>query len=267
MKLAPGVWKIPVPPAGAALRPAVLLAPLLGYDDAGYRLGNGGGYYDRTLAALDSLPLTIGVGYAQGRLASIRPQPHDVPLDAIVTEHGLHWPPLVPMTAGEDALEREFSSPVCYAGEAAPEYFGHWSRAETLAWLNGLLETERGGVRLLGAWAAASGSGSGDPPAAALLENAQRETARVCALLGRLLHHLGGVPSRDSGACGERTRALAEPEARLIFLRRAQRAVARRLREALPRLADEAVRSELQRLQARHEEHAARLAAIPRTRP
>jgi 5,10-methenyltetrahydrofolate synthetase len=65
-----------------------LIVPLLGFDAAGYRLGYGGGYYDRTLATLTPRPLTVGVGYELGRLETIHPQAHDIPLDAIVTEAG-----------------------------------------------------------------------------------------------------------------------------------------------------------------------------------
>jgi len=83
-----GNWNIPVPATRKPVQPTVLLIPLLGFDDAGYRLGYGGGYYDRTLAALRLKPVTIGVGYECGRLPTIHPQPHDVPLDAIVTETG-----------------------------------------------------------------------------------------------------------------------------------------------------------------------------------
>ncbi len=87
-RLRPGVWDIPVPARRKVARPDVLLVPLLGFDEAGYRLGNGGGYYDRTLAAPIRRPFTIGVGYELGRLKSIRPQPHDIPMDVIVTEMG-----------------------------------------------------------------------------------------------------------------------------------------------------------------------------------
>ena len=90
-----------VPSSGEWLTPTVLLIPLVGFDAAGYRLGYGGGFYDRTLAMLQSMqrtvstatttttpaatPITIGIGYAAGRLASIHPQPHDLKLDALIT--------------------------------------------------------------------------------------------------------------------------------------------------------------------------------------
>jgi len=85
-RLVPGALKIPVPAACDALEPAVILSPLVGYDRQRHRLGNGGGYYDRTLAALAGRPLTIGVGYERCALRSIYPQSFDVPMDYIVTE-------------------------------------------------------------------------------------------------------------------------------------------------------------------------------------
>jgi 5-formyltetrahydrofolate cyclo-ligase len=84
-RLKRGVWNIPFPADGAAVVPMVVIAPLVGFDPAGYRLGYGGGFFDRTLAALDPKPLAIGVGHPVGALATIYPQPHDVPMDWIVT--------------------------------------------------------------------------------------------------------------------------------------------------------------------------------------
>ena len=79
-----------VPDEGEWLTPTALLIPLVGYDAAGYRLGYGGGYYDRTLATLSPPPYKIGVAYADCGLPSIEPQPHDIRMDVLITEHGLH---------------------------------------------------------------------------------------------------------------------------------------------------------------------------------
>jgi 5-formyltetrahydrofolate cyclo-ligase len=82
-------YGIPHPASGGLVIPDIMLIPLVGFDAQGYRLGYGGGYFDRTLAALDPLPRTIGVGFELGRLATIDPQPHDIPFDTIVTEAGI----------------------------------------------------------------------------------------------------------------------------------------------------------------------------------
>jgi 5-formyltetrahydrofolate cyclo-ligase len=73
---------VPVP--DERVDPDTLLVPLVGFDGAGYRLGYGGGYYDRTLAARLPRPSTIGIGYAICRLESIVPQSFDLKLDRIV---------------------------------------------------------------------------------------------------------------------------------------------------------------------------------------
>lgn len=85
-----GDWNIPVPPPEAELlTPDITLAPCLGWSDGCYRLGWGGGYFDRTLAVLDPPPVAIGIALGAARLPTIYPQPHDIPLDLIVTEGGL----------------------------------------------------------------------------------------------------------------------------------------------------------------------------------
>ncbi len=71
--------------------PHLLLVPLLAFDNAGHRLGYGGGFYDRTLQAFrsGSSICAIGVAYAGQQTASLPQEPHDMALDGILTEQGL----------------------------------------------------------------------------------------------------------------------------------------------------------------------------------
>lgn len=84
------VYDIPVPDGTPVVTPDVLIIPVVGFDACGYRLGYGGGYYDRTIASFRHRPLLIGVGYELSRLETIHPQAHDIPLDYVVTEAGVH---------------------------------------------------------------------------------------------------------------------------------------------------------------------------------
>ncbi|WP_420408475.1 5-formyltetrahydrofolate cyclo-ligase [Hoeflea sp.] len=85
-----GDWNIPVPPsASSVVTPAIALAPLVGWTEDGYRLGYGGGYFDRTLAVLEPRPFVIGIGFDAAQLSTIYPQPHDIGLDMILTESGV----------------------------------------------------------------------------------------------------------------------------------------------------------------------------------
>jgi 5,10-methenyltetrahydrofolate synthetase len=86
--LSRGFWGIMVPAERSPVVPDAVIAPLIGHSDH-YRLGFGGGYFDRTLAALSPRPFAVGVGLAGGRLDGFVPQPHDIPMSAIVTEAGI----------------------------------------------------------------------------------------------------------------------------------------------------------------------------------
>ena len=90
--LARGVWNIPIPAEGALVVPDVAIAPVVGFDPKCYRLGYGGGFFDRTLAALTPRPRVFGVGYELQALASIHPLAHDIAMQAIITEAGVHRP-------------------------------------------------------------------------------------------------------------------------------------------------------------------------------
>lgn len=85
-----GIYDLPIPDGTEVLRPDALLIPPVGFDEQGYRLGYGGGYFDRTLAALSPRPLTIGAGFELCRMPTIHPQTYDIAMDFIVTEAGIY---------------------------------------------------------------------------------------------------------------------------------------------------------------------------------
>jgi 5-formyltetrahydrofolate cyclo-ligase len=122
IELADGPLGIPYPVGSREVVPDHVLLPMLGWDAEGYRLGYGGAFFDRTLAALAKRPRVIGVAYEQAYLQTIKPQPHDIPVDFVVTERGVYRRE----PQGLKFLDnpQAFSSPPCYAGEIAPGYFG-----------------------------------------------------------------------------------------------------------------------------------------------
>lgn len=84
-----GFWNIPVPVVATPVIPQVLLAPVVGFDPAHFRLGYGGGYFDRTLELLRGRGFphhVIGVGYSMARLGTIYPLAHDIALDTVITD-------------------------------------------------------------------------------------------------------------------------------------------------------------------------------------
>jgi 5,10-methenyltetrahydrofolate synthetase len=90
VRMSNSIFNIPIPLNTAEIKPNALLIPLIGFDEHGYRLGYGGGYYDRTLADMRVQPLKIGVAFEMSRVPSIFPQPHDIAMDFIVTETGVY---------------------------------------------------------------------------------------------------------------------------------------------------------------------------------
>jgi 5,10-methenyltetrahydrofolate synthetase len=138
----PGVYDIPVPDGTDIVMPDVAIVPMNASDERGFRLGYGGGFFDRTLAACGRRMVAIGVTYEMLRVPTIHPQPHDIPMDFVVTEAAIYaagGEPLASLDAPASrqafarlldarGLPREawrtrgYSSPACYAAEF-PEYF------------------------------------------------------------------------------------------------------------------------------------------------
>jgi 5,10-methenyltetrahydrofolate synthetase len=89
MQMQLGAHRIHEPTSGELIRPDLLFVPCVGFDTDGYRLGYGGGYYDRTLAAFRAggkVPVTVGVAYEACRTETLQREAHDIPLDAVVTD-------------------------------------------------------------------------------------------------------------------------------------------------------------------------------------
>ena len=133
VEMALGKLDIPYPKASAELVPNTVLLPMNGFDREGYRLGYGGGFFDRTLEALkDRRPAVIGVAFELAAIETIRPQSWDIPVDYVVTERGVYRRNDGQRNDGKleflgvpgDAKGSSLSSPVCYADEVAPGYFG-----------------------------------------------------------------------------------------------------------------------------------------------
>jgi 5-formyltetrahydrofolate cyclo-ligase len=85
-------YGIPKPKDTEVIVPTLLFAPCVGYAAGGYRLGYGGGFYDRMLASLLPKPFTVGLGFGTGFVEDLEPEPHDMPLDAILNDYGVVWP-------------------------------------------------------------------------------------------------------------------------------------------------------------------------------
>jgi 5-formyltetrahydrofolate cyclo-ligase len=138
-----GVYDIPVPDGTPVVLPDIAIVPMNGFDERGYRLGYGGGFFDRTLAACERRVIAIGVAYETLRLATIYPQDYDIPMDFVVTETAIYAGGGEPLEAVDAAEAKKryartmlgkrlprsafpdsgLSSPVCYADQF-PDYFG-----------------------------------------------------------------------------------------------------------------------------------------------
>ena len=84
-------YGIPKPKDTEVIVPTLLFVPCVGYGPGGFRLGYGGGFYDRTLATLQPRPVTVGLGFTHGWLPDMEAEPHDIPLDAVLNDNGVVW--------------------------------------------------------------------------------------------------------------------------------------------------------------------------------
>jgi len=124
--LCKGPLGIPFPPDSPEVQPDSVLLPVVAFDAGGYRMGYGGGYFDRTLASIARMPRVIATAYEFLFIETIHPQPHDIPVDYVVTEHGVYARGSGRGLRFMDDTAHGYSSPPCYAAEIAPDYFGEF---------------------------------------------------------------------------------------------------------------------------------------------
>ena len=280
MKL--GVYDIPAPSETKVVVPDVAIVPMNGFDEQGYRLGYGGGYFDRTLAALERRVLAIGISFEALRLPTIRPQPHDIPMDFVVTEAAIYragGKRLTPLDTAKCAADARlflgtrslphqrqlssvtvrplqglggYSSPPCYAHEFSTHYsedLSMLSSEKLVELLNTLLEAERAGAKVLAAFL---DDYERDTAAWRQLAAVQRDEAKNCAILIDLIRRLNGTPSDATGAFQNKALAVKGRVTRLQFLNRGQQWVARKISEALPYMEQGFVRGPLFAMQESH---------------
>jgi 5-formyltetrahydrofolate cyclo-ligase len=84
-------YDIPKPKGTDVFEPQMLLLPCVGYGPAGARLGYGGGFYDRTVLALEPRPYTVGLCYSNGFCPMLRAASDELQVDALVTDDGVSW--------------------------------------------------------------------------------------------------------------------------------------------------------------------------------
>ncbi|MGE5522637.1 MAG: 5-formyltetrahydrofolate cyclo-ligase [Rhodospirillaceae bacterium] len=255
----PGVFGLPVPQGTPAVRPDALLIPPIGFGAQGYRLGYGGGYFDRTLAEMSPQPLKIGVAFEICRMPTIYPQPHDVPMDFIVTERGIHEVSASGLALIEDirqvrrtigSLSRERTrAHIRGKRESLPQGVEYMAHNELASLLNTLLEAERAGAKVISAYMTAYEAGS---LVWMRLNTVQRDEAMNCAVLMSLIRGLGAAPTDATGGFLHKALAVRGYDERLAFLNRGQNWVVRTIRNALPRIGDPIVKSALKRMLVSH---------------
>lgn len=239
----PGVFGLPVPQGSPVVVPDALLIPPVGFDAMGYRLGYGGGYFDRTLAALSPQPLKIAVAREASRMDTIHPQPHDIPMDFVLTEAGVHE-----VTASGLRLVERLAAVDRLVARLLEQRRG-MPQDELSELLNTLLESERAGAMVISVFIDELPLPAGTR---AELQRLQRDESGNCAVLLRLLRGMGVEPSKTVGSFFEKALAVRGVRPRLEFLNRGQAWVAGRIAAALPRIRDAEVRNAMREMRDSH---------------
>jgi hypothetical protein len=148
----------------------------------------------------------------------------------------------------DDDAAHGYASPACQLHEVDPSYLGYASQDEVRTLLNQLLEAERAGARGAREMSALADTA----PTRQALHDVAKDEARFCAMLFGHLTRLGETPSRRTGTFHEKLAALDTLDDRLELLNRGQSWVVGKLADAVPKIADVALRADLQEMLDAH---------------
>jgi nitronate monooxygenase len=157
------------------------------------------------------------------------------------------------MAGNSDDDRPTYASPPCLMHEVDPTYLGYMNTAEMIDLLNTLLEAERAGAKGVGEMSGVER----DPKLAPLLQDVAKDEARYCAMLTRHIVRLGGTPNNATGAFYEKLRDAPSLERKLDLLDRGQGWVARKLREALTKIDDPMLYTDLVEMADTHDRNIA----------
>ncbi|WP_417455226.1 5-formyltetrahydrofolate cyclo-ligase [Kiloniella sp.] len=252
MKMVRGIWDIPMPEERILVTPTIALVPLVGFDNEGYRLGYGGGYFDRTLASLSTRPLSIGVGYSSGHLETIYPQPHDIPMDAIVTEKGcsIFKKPNQRIPTDTANLDN-YSSPPCFMHKVDPVYLGYKSQSELIALLNDFRENELEGLKII-TYLSKQPDGQLSNHALTQISDAKN---KISQMLSQHISRLGQDQNSDKPMTKAKVSPLpASPDQALVHLKSIHHQSVQIIQDTLPRVENNDVALDLQNMLDTYEE-------------
>jgi nitronate monooxygenase len=154
----------------------------------------------------------------------------------------------------DDVVQHDFASPVCYARDSDSVYSGYASREELIVFCNLLLEAERAGARIT----ARTAVEATERRVRDLLRAIHSDESACCAMLLKLIDHLGGTASARTGEFYDKCLAISDPLQRITFINRGQGWVVRKLREMLPKIHDDVIYGDLAGMLKTHETNIAR---------
>lgn len=156
-----------------------------------------------------------------------------------------------------DKERKNFASPPCFMHEVDPTYLGYMNTAEMIELLNTLLEAERAGAKGVGEMSGEMSRVERDAKLATVLQDVAKDEARYCAMLTKHIVRLGGTPNTVTGLFYDKLRDAPSLARKLDLLDRGQGWVVRKLREAISKIDDPMLYTDLVEMADTHDRNIA----------